>query len=169
MDSFSARDIYSIYAWISYIHKGISFYAAPLYHRGMRLPRSLAHIKCEISQTKWTEAKKWSYDRSNWKKYRSSKKQLPDPTVARSRKRVASRFYQLKTGHARTGEYLHKDQKSTIRPMLVVRTMQHKADARAPLQKCRHGSTSRRPYGHRSERPPTADKTCSRSPSCLQM
>jgi len=33
--------------------------------------------------------------------------QRPDGTVAGSTKRLATRFYQLKTGHARTGEYLH--------------------------------------------------------------
>ena len=76
--------------------------------RSMPLPRSLSHLKREISEAKWTEAKKWSHDGVNWKKYRPIQKQIPDPTVARSRKRLASRFYQLKTGHARTGEYLHK-------------------------------------------------------------
>jgi len=35
------------------------------------------------------------------------KSQKPDSTVADSTKRLASRFYQLKTGHARTGQYLH--------------------------------------------------------------
>jgi len=33
--------------------------------------------------------------------------QRPDGTVAGSTKRLASRFYQLKMGHARTCEYLH--------------------------------------------------------------
>jgi len=33
--------------------------------------------------------------------------QKPDGTVAGSAKRLAARFYQLKTGHCRTGEYLH--------------------------------------------------------------
>jgi len=32
--------------------------------------------------------------------------QQPDKVVAGSNKRVASRFYQIKTGHCRTGEYL---------------------------------------------------------------
>ena len=35
------------------------------------------------------------------------KSQRPDGTVAGSAKRLASRFYQLKTGHCLTGEYLH--------------------------------------------------------------
>jgi len=33
-------------------------------------------------------------------------KQKPDPTMARAHKRLASRFYQLKTGHCLTGQYL---------------------------------------------------------------
>jgi len=35
------------------------------------------------------------------------KGQRPDGTVAGSAKRLAATFYQLKTGHVRTGEYLH--------------------------------------------------------------
>jgi len=35
------------------------------------------------------------------------KSQKPDGAVADSTKRLASRYYQLKTGHARTGQYLH--------------------------------------------------------------
>jgi len=86
----------------------------------------------EISETKWTEAKKWSYDRINWKKYQPSKKQLPVPTVARSRKRLASRFYQLKIGHARTGEYLHKVKS---RPFARCCWCERR-NTRALLQKC---------------------------------
>jgi Zn finger protein HypA/HybF involved in hydrogenase expression len=44
----------------------------------MPLPRSLAHLKREISEKKWVEARQW-----------------------------AARFYQLKTGHCLTGQYLH--------------------------------------------------------------
>jgi len=32
---------------------------------------------------------------------------MPNGTVADYTKRLASRFYQLKTGHAQTGQYLH--------------------------------------------------------------
>jgi len=35
------------------------------------------------------------------------KNQKPDGVIADSTKRLASRFYQLKTGHARTGQCLH--------------------------------------------------------------
>ena len=48
----------------------------------MPFPRSLVHLKREISDAKWTEAKKWSYVRINRKKYRPSRKQLTDPVVA---------------------------------------------------------------------------------------
>jgi len=80
--------------------------------RRMPLPRSLANLKREFSEAKWNDAKERSYSRINRKKHRPSKKQLPDPAVARSKKRLASRFYRLKTRHALTGEYLHQGTKS---------------------------------------------------------
>ena len=40
-------------------------------------------------------------------KYRLPKSQRPDGSVAGSTKRLASRFYQLKTGHCLTGQYLN--------------------------------------------------------------
>jgi len=72
------------------------------------LPRSLAHLKREISERKWTEAHQWARSRSNKEKYKMPAKQKPDGTVAGSSKRLASRFYQLKTGHCLTGQYLHR-------------------------------------------------------------
>ena len=54
-----------------------------------------------------TEAKGWAKERLNGtknRKYRPSEKQKPDPTEARANKRLASRFYQLKTGHSLTGQ-----------------------------------------------------------------
>jgi len=49
----------------------------------------------------------WSTaDQNQNSEYRPSKKQKPDPTVARATKRLASRFYQLKSGHCLTGQYL---------------------------------------------------------------
>jgi len=42
-----------------------------------------------------------------------SDKRMPDPTVARANERLALRFYQLKTGHYLTGQYL---QWTTRRP-----------------------------------------------------
>jgi hypothetical protein len=40
------------------------------------------------------------------KKYRMPREQQPGKTVAGSSKRIASRFYQVKTGHCLTGQYL---------------------------------------------------------------
>jgi len=68
----------------------------------------------------------------------------------RNRKRLAARFYQLKTGHALTGEYLHQVPKS--RPSAQCWwSSQHQADARAPFQKSRHGRIGRRPCGQRHQ------------------
>ena len=47
------------------------------------------------------------------RKYRPSEKQKPDAIVSGANKRLASRFYQLKTGHCLTGLYL---QWTTRRP-----------------------------------------------------
>jgi ribonuclease HI len=75
--------------------------------RAFPLPRSLANIKREISEKKWTEARQWAGARTSRKKYRLPESQKPDSAVAGSSKRVASRFYQLRTGHCLTGQYLH--------------------------------------------------------------
>jgi len=69
----------------------------------MPLPRSLANIKREISKKKWAEARSWARGRTSKMKYRMPRSQRPDGTVAGSTKKLASRFYQLKTGHARIG------------------------------------------------------------------
>jgi len=71
------------------------------------LPRSLANHKREISEKKWAEARQWAGGRTSKAKYLLTKSQRPDGTVAESTKRLASRFYQLKTGHCLTGQYLH--------------------------------------------------------------
>jgi len=71
------------------------------------LPRSLANLKREISEKKWAEARSWAGGRISKAKYCMPKSQKPDSVVADSTQRLASRFYQLKTGHARTGQYLH--------------------------------------------------------------
>jgi len=75
--------------------------------RAMPLPRSVANLKRKISEKKWVEARQWAGGRTSKSKYRMPKSQMPDGTVAGSSKRLASRYYQLKTGHARTGQYLH--------------------------------------------------------------
>jgi len=73
------------------------------------LPRSLASRKREISEKKWAEARSWAGGRISKAKYRVAKSQKPDSEVANSTKRLASRFYQLNTGDARIGQYLHWD------------------------------------------------------------
>jgi len=69
--------------------------------------RSLANLKREISEKKWVEARQWAGSRTSKKKYRLPKSQRPDGTVAGSTRRLASRFYQLKTGHCLTGQCLN--------------------------------------------------------------
>jgi len=46
------------------------------------LPRSLAHIKHEISTKKWDEARQWAGKRISTKKYRMPRMRQPDKTVA---------------------------------------------------------------------------------------
>ena len=71
------------------------------------LPRSLASVKRGFSEQKREEARGWdSNARTRNRKYRPSEKQKPNPTVAKANKRLASRFYQFKTGHCLTGQYL---------------------------------------------------------------
>ena len=77
--------------------------------RHFPLPRSLANVKREASEKKWRDAKSWTrkmLGRTGNHKYRPSVKQKPDPAVAKANKRQASRFYQFKTGHCLTGQYL---------------------------------------------------------------
>jgi hypothetical protein len=73
--------------------------------RPMPLPRSLANIKREISEKKWTEARRWFEGRITTK-YKIPVEQRPNRVVAGCSKRLAGRFYQLKTGHCLTGQYL---------------------------------------------------------------
>jgi len=56
---------------------------------------------------KWMEARRWAGGRPSTKKYRIPGRQQPDSTVSGSSKRLALRFYQLKTGRCLTGQYLH--------------------------------------------------------------
>jgi len=65
----------------------------------MPLPRSLAHLKRKISEEEWAEGRQWAGGRTSKNKYRMPKSQRPDGTVSGSTKRLALRFYQVKTGH----------------------------------------------------------------------
>jgi len=52
----------------------------------MPLPRSLAHLKREISEKKWAEARQWAGGRTSRKKYSMPSRQKQDGTVAGSSK-----------------------------------------------------------------------------------
>ena len=67
---------------------------------------SLAHLRRRASEKKWPEARAWCERRNLNGGYVPRKKGKPDPTPARAEKRTASRFYQLKSGHALRGVYL---------------------------------------------------------------
>jgi len=73
----------------------------------MALPRSLAHRTREISENTWVEARQWAGGRTSKAQYRMPKSQRPDDTVAGSTKRLASRYYQVKSGHSLSAHYLH--------------------------------------------------------------
>jgi len=62
-------------------------------------PVSLAHLSRQAAEEKWEEAK-------GWVKCRQWRKNRPDPEPAKAQKGTASRYYQLKTGHALTSLYL---------------------------------------------------------------
>jgi len=66
-------------------------------------PTSLAHLRRRASEKKWPEARSWCERRNLNQGYVLRKRGKPDPTPARAEKRTASRFYQLKSGHALTG------------------------------------------------------------------
>ena len=72
-------------------------------------PRSLAHLKRSITETKWKETNAWADVKVTHKEYRYSRKkrQRPDFIPANANKWHASRLYQLKTGYCLTGQYLH--------------------------------------------------------------
>jgi len=77
--------------WLSYLDRAEA--------RAMPLPRSLANIKRKISEKKWVKGRQRAGGRTSKTKYRMPKSQSPDGTVAGSSERLASRFYQVKTGH----------------------------------------------------------------------
>jgi len=80
-------------------------------NRPRRMPHtSLAHLSRQIEEKKWEEAKDWAYSRITNPSYnvkcRQWRKNRPNPVPAKSKKGTAARYYQLKTGHALTGNYL---------------------------------------------------------------
>jgi len=86
------------------------------------LPRSLAHLKREITEKKWAEAQRWAGGRTSKQRYRMPNRQKPDGVVAG----LASRFYQIETGQC-----LHWEEPPHC-PVLVVPVSD--ADSKSPLQ-----------------------------------
>ena len=72
----------------------------------MPLPRSKANIRREVAERKWAEARDWSEKRIKRKKYKMPERMRQSAAVARGPERLAERFYQLRTGNCRTGQYL---------------------------------------------------------------
>jgi len=68
----------------------------------------------------WAEVLQWAGGRTSKKKYRMPDSQKPDGAVANSTKRLASRFYQLNTGHRLTGQYLNCGEAPPLPTVLVV-------------------------------------------------
>ena len=60
-----------------------------------------------ISEKRWVEARQWAGGRTSKTKYQMPRSQRLDGTVAGSTKRLASRFYQVKTGHCLSGQYIY--------------------------------------------------------------
>jgi len=79
---------------------------ADKYGRRSMPPTSLANLRRRASEKKWPEARSWCERRHLNKGYVLRTKGKPDPTPARTEKRTASRYYQLKSGNALTGVYL---------------------------------------------------------------
>jgi len=70
---------------------------------GTQRATSLAHLRRRATEKKWPEARSWCERRNLNAGYVLRKKGKPDPIPARAEKRTASRYYQLKSGHALTG------------------------------------------------------------------
>jgi len=75
--------------------------------RAMPLPRSLAHLKREITEKKLAKARRWAEGRTSRKKYQMPNSQRPDGTAVVSSKRLASRFHQLKKCRRLSVQCLH--------------------------------------------------------------
>jgi len=109
--------------WLGYSDRGGA--------RAVPPPRSLMHLKWEISEEKGVEERQWAGGRTSKTKYRMPKTRRPGGTVSGTSKRLASGFYRLKTGHARIGQYLHW---AKVRPPLsaVGGRAQHKRENTSP-------------------------------------
>ena len=119
--------------------------------REFPLPRSLANVKRGFSEQKRADVKGWARKqlaRTRNCKYRPCEKQKPGPTVAKATKRLASRFYQLKTGHCLTGQYLAW---TTRRPDATCWWCRYSIQTREHFSRTApNGGASRRPSGRPS-------------------
>jgi len=69
--------------------------------------RLYQHPWRRISENKWKEAREWSLARIKNPRFDTKRlRQTTGPTPAKAPKRIAARFYQLKTGHALTATHL---------------------------------------------------------------
>ena len=109
---------------------------------------SLAHVHRAITEARRDHRQKWidsALARRSLRAqraYRPTRGLRPDPTAAAAPKNIASRYYQLKTGHAATGSYLRKikaREDSTCRWCRAPDETVHHA-----LFECRQWSTERR-------------------------
>lgn len=73
----------------------------PVWEAPSASSRSLAHLKREIAEKKWTEARRRTQVRVTSRKYKLPNKRRSDTMAARSRKGLASRYYHLKSGCVR--------------------------------------------------------------------
>jgi ribonuclease HI len=70
---------------------------------------SLPYLHRKTKEKKWSDTKSWlKKSINNRPNYIPPTQQKPDPTAMATSKRLASRYYQLKMGHAITGEYLKR-------------------------------------------------------------
>jgi hypothetical protein len=71
---------------------------------------TIAFLKRRVTEAKWRDSLNWIKERVGKQRARTyilPRRQKPDPTPAHIRKGIAQRYYQLKTGHALIGTYLH--------------------------------------------------------------
>jgi hypothetical protein len=70
---------------------------------------SLPHLHRTTKEKKWSDTKSWLRETINdHLNYIPATQQKPDPAATATSKRLVSRYYQLKTGHAITGEHLKR-------------------------------------------------------------
>jgi len=115
----------------------------------------------DFGEKKWVEARRWAGGRASRKKYKMPESRKPEGTIAESTKRLASRYYQLKTGHARIGQYLHW---AKIRPTAQCWWCQCPRTRESTSSRCvRNGRCSRRFCGGRCGRRPGGGRAGGRS------